>query len=54
VAKIQNAPKAHPAAAGAVAQVAQAAAEAWDDPDRQGTVIRGARTREFTTRELVH
>ena len=44
VAKIQNAPKAPPAAA----------AEAWSDPDRQGTVIRGTRTREFTTRELVH
>jgi hypothetical protein len=24
------------------------------DPDRQGTVIRGARTREYTTRHLVH
>src|SRR5262245_33918317 len=24
------------------------------DPDRQGTVIRGARTRGYTTRELVH
>jgi hypothetical protein len=54
VAKIQNAPKAHPATAGAVAKVAQAAAEAWADPDRQGTVIRGTRTRDFTTRELVH
>jgi hypothetical protein len=55
VAKIQNAPKAPPAAVGAVAKVAQAAAtEAWADPDRQGTVIRGTRTREFTTRELVH
>jgi hypothetical protein len=52
VAKIQNAPK--PAPATAVAKVAQAAAEAWADPDRQGTVIRGPRTREFTTRELVH
>ena len=28
--------------------------EAWADPDRQGTVIRGTRTREFTTRDLVH
>jgi hypothetical protein len=54
VAKIQNAPKAHPAAAGAVAKAAQVAAETWADPDRQGTVIRGTRTREFTTRELVH
>ena len=54
VAKIQNAPKVRPAAAGAVVKVAEAAAEAWADPDRQGTVIRGARTREFTTRELVH
>jgi len=44
LAKIQNAPKAPPAAA----------AEAWSDPDRRGTVIRGTRTREFTTRELVH
>jgi len=43
LAKIQNAPKAPPAAA----------AEAWSDPDRRGTVIRGTRTREFTTRELV-
>lgn len=54
VAKVQNAPKAPPAAVGAVATVAQAAADAWADPDRQGTVIRGARTRDFTTRELVH
>jgi hypothetical protein len=54
VAKIQNAPKAPPATVGTVAKVAQAAAEAWADPDRQGTVIRGTRTREFTTRELVH
>ncbi|HYI07158.1 MAG TPA: hypothetical protein VD858_19885 [Reyranella sp.] len=58
VARIQNAPKSAPApapvTAAAVAKVAQAAAEAWADPDRQGTVIRGARTREFTTRELVH
>jgi hypothetical protein len=54
VAKIQSAPKPAPAAAGAVAKVAQVAAEAWADPDRQGTVIRGTRTREFTTRELVH
>ena len=53
-AKIQNAPKVRPAAAGAVVKVAEAAAEAWADPDRQGTVIRGARTREFTTREPVH
>lgn len=37
-----------------IQNVAQAAAEAWADPDRQGTVIRGTRTREFTTRELVH
>jgi len=44
VAKIQNAPKAPPAAA----------ADAWSDPDRRGTVIRGTRTREFTTREVVH
>jgi hypothetical protein len=56
IARIQNAPKSAPApaTAGAVAKVAQAAAEAWADPDRQGTVIRGTRTREFTTRELVH
>jgi hypothetical protein len=52
IAKIQNAPRAHPAAA--VAKVEQAASDAWADPDRQGTVIRGARTRDFTTRELVH
>lgn len=51
IARIQNAPKTHPTA---VAKVAQAAADAWADPDRQGTVIRGARSREFTTRELVH
>lgn len=25
----------------------------WSDPDRQGTMIRGTREREFTTRELV-
>ena len=58
VARIQNAPKPAPAPApapaAAVAKVAQVAAEAWADPDRQGTVIRGTRTREFTTRELVH
>ena len=56
VARIQNAPKSAPApaAAGAVTKVAQAAAEARVDPDRQGTVIRGTRTREFTTRDLVH
>ena len=42
VARIQNAPKAPPAA------------DAWADPDRQGTVIRGTRTREFTTREVVN
>ena len=47
---IQHAPQPAPATAGAVAKVAQAAAEAWADPDRQGTVIRGTRTREFTTR----
>ena len=44
IAGIQHAPKPAPAVAG----------EAWADPDRQGAVIRGARTREFTTRELVH
>jgi hypothetical protein len=49
VAKIQNAPKAK-----APPATAQPAVEAWADPDRQGTVIRGTRTREFTTRELVH
>jgi hypothetical protein len=42
IAGIQHAPKPAPAA------------EAWADPDRQGTVIRGTRAREFTTRELVH
>lgn len=40
IAGIQHAPRPAPALAGA-------------DPDRQGTVIRGTRTREFTTRELV-
>ena len=25
-----------------------------DDPDRQGTVIRGTRARDYTTRELLH
>jgi hypothetical protein len=58
IARVQHAPKSAPApapaTAGAVAKVAQAAAEAWADPGRQGTVIRGTRTREFTTRELVH
>jgi len=54
VAGIQHAPKPAPVTAGAVAKVAQAASEVWADPDRQGTVIRGTRTREFTTRELVH
>ena len=54
LARIQHAPKPAPATAGAVPKVAQAAAETWADPDRQGTVIRGTRTREFTTRDLVH
>ena len=36
--RVQNAPKPVPAS----------------DPDRQGTVIRGSRSRDFTTRELVH
>ena len=56
IARIQHAPKVHPANTAAVAKVAQAAteADAWADPDRQGTVIRGTRTREFTTRELVN
>jgi hypothetical protein len=53
VARIQHAPKPVPASAAVVSQVAQADADAWADPDRQGTVIRGTRTREFTTRELV-
>jgi hypothetical protein len=52
VARIQHAPK--PATAAAVSKAAEAAADAWADPDRQGTVLRGTRTREFTTRELVH
>jgi len=42
IARIQYAPKPVPVV------------DAWADPDRQGTVIRGTRTREFTTRELVH
>jgi hypothetical protein len=42
IARIQHAPRPAPAA------------EAWADPERLGTVIRGTRTREFTTRELVH
>jgi hypothetical protein len=50
----KSAPAPAPATAGAVAKVGQAVAEAWADPDRQGTVIRGTRTREFTTRALVH
>ena len=54
VAGIQRAPRPVPATAAAVPKVAQAAADAWADPDRQGTVIRGTRTREFTTREVVH
>jgi hypothetical protein len=54
VARIQHAPKPAPATAAAVSKVAEAAADAWADPDRQGTVLRGTRTREFTTRELVH
>ena len=53
IAKIQHAPKPVPATATAVSKVAQAAGDAWADPDRQGTVIRGTRPREFT-RELVH
>jgi hypothetical protein len=56
VAGIQNAPKVQPAAATAVAKAAPAAAaaDAWADPDRQGSVIRGTRVREFTTRDLVN
>jgi hypothetical protein len=27
--------------------------DSWSDPDRQGTMIRGTRQREFTTRDLV-
>ena len=54
IAKIQHAPKPPPGTAAAASKVAHAAAEAWVDPGRQGTVIRGARTREFTTRELVN
>jgi hypothetical protein len=54
IARSQQAPQPAPAIAAAVTKVAQAAAEAWADPDRQGTVIRGTRTRDFTTRELVH
>ena len=53
IARIQNAPKVQPVAAAAAAQAA-GEGDAWADPDRQGTVIRGTRTREFTTRELVH
>jgi hypothetical protein len=41
IAGIQHAPKPVPVTA-------------WADPNRQGTVIRGTRAREFTTRELVH
>jgi hypothetical protein len=41
IASIQHAPK-------------SVSVTAWADPDRQGTVIRGTRAREFTTRELVH
>ena len=29
------------------------ASDSWSDPDRKGTMIRGARQREFTTRDLV-
>jgi hypothetical protein len=36
------------------ANAVQGQTDAWADPDRQGTVIRGSRAREFTTRELVH
>jgi hypothetical protein len=54
IARIQHAPRPVPATAAAVPKVAQVAADAWADPDRQGTVIRGTRTREFTTREVVH
>ncbi len=42
IAGIQHGPKPAPATT-----------RAWADPDRQGTVIRGTRAREFTTRELV-
>ena len=56
VARIQNAPKrtcpSSPWPLPARSRRSrQAAAEAWADPDRQGTVIRGTRTREFTTRD---
>jgi hypothetical protein len=27
--------------------------DSWSDPDRKGTMIRGARQREFTTRDLI-
>lgn len=54
VARIQHGPKPVPATAAAASKAAQAAAESFADPDRHGTVIRGTRTREFTTRELVH
>ncbi len=54
IARIQHAPRPAPAVAGAAAKVAQTATDDWSDPQRQGTVIRGARTREFTTRTLVH
>ena len=50
IAGIQHAPRPAPALAGAVTK----ATETLTDPDRQGTVIRGTRTRQFTTRELVH
>ena len=52
LAKIQHA-RPSPAAPAAIAKIKEATAEAWADPDRQGTVILGTRTRGFTTREPV-
>ena len=42
-----------PAAQVPAAQAVPNESNPWSDPDRQGTMIRGSRQREFTTRDLV-
>jgi hypothetical protein len=42
-----------PAAPAPAAQAVPNESGPWSDPDRQGTMIRGSRQREFTTRDLV-
>ena len=50
IARIQQAPAAAPPTRRIMSLPP---AEVWADPDRQGAVIRGARVRDYTTRELV-